>query len=139
MAMAFLEHLQEGRGNTGRTRNARLAAIKSFMRFVEYRVPSALAQIRQVLAIPTQRTDSRVVRHLLVDEQQALLDTPDPTTRSGIRDRALCHLAIAGGLRVSELVGLRVADVTFREAYAEILVRGKGRKAHHDDVEGSVR
>jgi len=128
MLMAFLEHLQVIRGNTARTRNARLAAIKTFMRFVEYRVPSALAQIRQVLAIPMQRTDGRIVRHLTVDEQQALLDAPDPTTRSGIRDRAICHLAIAGGLRVSELVGLRLADVTFQAKYTEVLVRGKGRK-----------
>ena len=98
------------------------------MRFVEYRVPSALGQIRQVLAIPMQRTQGRIVRHLSADEQRALLAGPDPTTRMGIRDRALCHLAIAGGLRVSELIGLRGDDVTFRGSYAELLVRGKGRK-----------
>lgn len=128
LVMAFLEHLQEQRSNSARTRNARLAAIKSFMRYVEHRVPSALEQIKRVLAIPLQRTDRRIVRHLSVAEQEALLEAPDPTTRDGIRDRALCHLAIAGGLRVSELVGLRLDDVTFRGRYADVFVRGKGRK-----------
>jgi site-specific recombinase XerD len=75
-----------------------------------------------------QRTDARIVGYLSVPEQQALLDAPDPTTRDGIRDRAICHLAITGGLRVSELVGLRVADITFRDRYADVLVHGKGRK-----------
>lgn len=128
LILAFLEHLQMARGNGSRTRNARLAAIKSFMRFVEHRIPSALDQIRRVLAIPSQRTEGRVVRHLTMPEQQALLDVPDPTTRMGIRDRALCHLAIAGGLRVSELVGLLLADVAFRDRYVDVSVRGKGRK-----------
>lgn len=128
LVLAFLEHLQTDRGNGGRTRNARLAAIKSFMRFVEHRVPSALEQLRRVLAIPSQRTEGRIVRHLTVPEQRALLDVPDPTTRMGIRDRLLCHLAIAGGLRVSELVGLRLDDVTFRDRYVDVSVLGKGRK-----------
>jgi len=83
LVLAFLEHLQKDRGNGSRTRNARLAAIKSFMRFVEHRVPSALEQIRRVLAIPSQRTEGRIVRHLTVPEQRALLDVPDPTTRRG--------------------------------------------------------
>jgi site-specific recombinase XerD len=128
LVMAFLEHLQEQRRNGGRTRNARLTAIKSFMHYIEHRVPSALDQIRCVLAIPLQRTDGRIVRHLSLVEQQALLAAPNPETRAGIRDRALCHVAVAGGLRVSEIVGLRLDDITFRGRYADILVRGKGRK-----------
>jgi site-specific recombinase XerD len=128
LVLAFLEHLQQQRGNGARTRNARLAAIKSFMRYVEYRVPSALEQIRCLLAIPMQRTDRRLVGHLSVPEQQAMLDAPDPTRRAGIRDRAICHLAIAGGLRVSELIGLRLDDVTFHDRYVDVLVHGKGRK-----------
>jgi site-specific recombinase XerD len=128
LVMAFLEYLQDERRNSPSTRNARLAAVKSFMRYVEHRIPSALEQIRRVLAIPTQRTDQRIVCHLAVPEQQSLLDVPDPTSRSGIRDRAICHLALSGGLRVSELVGLRLEDVNFRERYVDVLVRGKGRK-----------
>jgi site-specific recombinase XerD len=128
LILAYLEHLQHGRGNGARTRNARLAAVKSFMRFMEYREPAALEQIRRVLAIPAHRVDARPVRHLAQDEVQALLDVPDPTTRDGIRDRALLHVAITGGLRVSELVGLRMDDLTFRGNYMDLRVRGKGRK-----------
>jgi site-specific recombinase XerD len=128
LVLAFLDHIQSHRGNGPRTRNARLAAIKSFMRFVEHRVPSALDQVRRVLAVPTQRTDTRLVRHLSDPETRALLDAPDPTTRLGIRDRAMLYAALTGGLRVSELVGLRVTDIRFDGRYVEVRVLGKGRK-----------
>jgi integrase/recombinase XerD len=128
MISRFLDHLQTARGNSPRTRNARLAAIRSFVRFLEHRVPSLLEQIRRVLAIPSQRCDRHLVRHLTATEEKALLDAPDPTTRIGIRDRAMLHLALAGGLRVSELVGVRVNDVRFEGPYVDVLVRGKGRK-----------
>jgi site-specific recombinase XerD len=68
------------------------------------------------------------VRHLDAAEQRALLDTPDPTTRLGVRDRAMLHLTIAAGLRVSELVGLRLDEVAFDGRYVDIRVRGKGRR-----------
>ncbi len=128
LVLQFLEHLQQARRNSPRTRNARLAAIRSFMRFLEHRVPSALDQIRRVRAIPAQRTDTRLVRHLSVAEHRALLDAPEPTTRLGIRDRAMLLLALAGGLRVSELVGLRVDEVAFNGRYVDVRVRGKGRR-----------
>jgi site-specific recombinase XerC len=124
----FVVYLQTARRNSPRTCNARLAAIKSFMHFLEYRVPSALEQIGQILAIPMQRWDRKVVRRLTVEEEKAILDVPDPTTRLGIRDRSLLHLALAGGLRVSELVGLRMEDLRFDGSYMDVLVRGKGRK-----------
>ena len=119
---------RQERHNSPRTRNARLAAIRSFMRFVEYRVPSALDQVRRVRAIPAQRTDTRIVRHLSAEEQRALLDAPEPSTRLGIRDRAMLLLALAGGLRVSELVGLRLDEVQFNGRYVDVRVRGKGRR-----------
>jgi integrase/recombinase XerD len=123
---AFLEYLEDTRQNTPETRNVRLAAIKSFFRFLEYRHPVALDQIRRVLAIPFKKTDTRLVPYLVRDEVQALLDTPDPATREGIRDRAMLHLAICAGLRVSELTGLQIDDVDLRSM--GIRVRGKGRR-----------
>jgi site-specific recombinase XerD len=128
LVLEFLDHLQKDRGNSARTRNARLAAIRSFMRFIEHRVPSVLDQVRRVRAIAVQKTDSRIVRHLGAEEQRALLDAPDPTTRLGIRDRAMLQLALTGGLRVSELIGLRVDEVEFSGRYVDICVRGKGRR-----------
>ena len=73
--------------------------------YIEYRLPSALEQIRCILSIPTKKTDVRLVRHLTAQEMQSILDAPDPARRVGIRDRAMLHLCFAGGLRVSELVG----------------------------------
>lgn len=128
LILDFLTHLQVDRLNSPRTRNSRLAAIKSFMRFLQYRVPTALDQINRILAIPIQRTDRNLVRHLKRDEELALLDAPDPTTRIGIRDRAMLHLALAGGLRVSELVGIQMKDLRFDNSSVDLLVHGKGRK-----------
>jgi site-specific recombinase XerD len=123
----FLNDLEQRRGNGPSSRNVRLAAIKSFMHFVEYRVPSALEQIRRILAIPTKKAESRLVRHLTVEEMQAILDAPAPTTWSGIRDRAMLHLGYAAGLRVSELIGVALDDLTFQPQPA-VLIRGKGRR-----------
>jgi len=128
LVLAFLDHIQHERGNGARTRNTRLAAIRSFMHFIEHRVPAALGQIRRVLAIPVQRTDTRLVKHLSAVESRAVLDAPNPASRLGIRDRAMLYLGLTGGLRVSELVGLRLDDVRFDGRYVEIRVLGKGRK-----------
>ncbi len=123
----FLNDLETTRGNGPSSRNVRLAAIKSFMHFMEYRVPSAMEQIRRILAIPAKKAESRLVRHLTAEEMQAILDAPDPTGWKGIRDRAMLHLCYAGALRVSELIGLRLDDLNF-QPQANVLVHGKGRK-----------
>ncbi len=122
----FLEYLEDTRRNVPETRNVRLAAIKSFFHFLEHRQPAALEQIRRVLAIPFKKTSSRLVPYLVREEVQALLDAPDPATRDGIRDRAMLHLAVCAGLRVSELTGLRTSDVTLPSMSIRIL--GKGRR-----------
>lgn len=128
LVLEFLEHLQSTRGNAPRTRNARLTAIKSFMHFVEHRVPGALEQISRVLAIPNRKTDRPLVDHLTAEQCKAILDHPEPTTRLGIRDRAMLHVSVTAGLRVSELVGLRLDEVAFESRYLNLHVRGKGRK-----------
>ena len=108
LVTGFLNDLETSRANAASSRNVRLAAIKSFMHFLEYRVPSALEQIQGVLAIPMKKTETRLVRHLTTEEIQALLDAPQPIDWAGIRDRAMLHLCFAAGLRVSELTGLRI-------------------------------
>ncbi len=123
---AFLKDLEDRRRNSPDTRNVRLAAIRSFFRFLEHRQPAALEQIRRVLAIPFKKTSTRLVPYLVQDEVQALLDAPDPATREGIRDRAMLHLAVCAGLRVSELTGLCTADIVLPSM--SIRVHGKGRR-----------
>lgn len=127
MVTAFLQHLETDRGNTVSTRNVRLAAIKSFFHFLEYRLPASLEQFRQVLAVPFKKTESKLVPFLDSEQTQAVLDAPDPATRDGIRDRALLYLTVTAGLRASELTGLRLDDLTLQPT-PSILVRGKGRK-----------
>jgi integrase/recombinase XerD len=127
LVLEFLNDLETTRGNGASSRNIRLAAIKSFMHFLEYRVPSALEQIRRVRAIPAKKTASKLVPHLTAEEIQALLDAPDPTGRKGIRDRAMLHLCYGGGLRISELIGLRLDDLKF-QPQPSMLVHGKGRR-----------
>src|SRR6202051_5087059 len=121
----YLEHLETTRGNSAETRNVRLAAFRSFFRFLQHREPGAIEQVRRVLAIPFKKTDTRLVGYLVQEEMQALLDAPDPSSREGVRDRAMLHLAVCAGLRVSELTGLRVDDLTSQSV--RIRVRGKGR------------
>ena len=127
LVLEFLTHLEHERRNGAATRNARLAAIKTFMRFVEFHVPSALAQVRQIHAIPEKRHDQNVIRHLTLGEVRAILNAPDLTVRLGIRDRAMLHLCFAAGLRVSELVGLPLASLSLQPIPC-VRVTGKGRR-----------
>ncbi|MBZ9606181.1 tyrosine-type recombinase/integrase [Phyllobacterium chamaecytisi] len=127
MVLAFLSHIEQDRGNSPATRNLRLAAIKAFMRYVEFKCPGALQQVAQINAIPGKRHDQKLIRHLTMEEVRAVLNTPDIRTRLGIRDRAMLHLCFAAGLRVSELVGLTLDRVTLQPS-ASILVHGKGRR-----------
>jgi integrase/recombinase XerD len=127
LILGFLTHLEEQRHNGPASRNARLAAIKAFMRYLEFRQPAALAQVRQILAIPSKRHDKPLLAHLGIDEIQAILKAPDPTTRLGIRDRAMLHLCFAAGLRVSELVSVLLCNLTLQPT-ATLRVQGKGRR-----------
>lgn len=123
---AFLEQLDTTRHNGAATRNVRLAAIRAFFRFLQHREPAALEQIRRILAIPFKRRETRLVPYLTATEVQALVDAPAADTRAGIRDRAMLHLTICAGLRVSELTGLRLDDVAAQAT--SIRIHGKGRR-----------
>lgn len=127
LVVDFLNHLETQRGNSPRTRNARIAAVKAFFRFLEYRDVLCLEQSRQIHAIPMKKTDDRLIDYLSHTEIQALIDAPNPTTRSGIRDRAMLHLCFAAGLRVSELVGLELGQLEL-QPQPTIRIIGKGRR-----------
>ena len=107
LVLDFLEHV-EREGASARTRNVRLAAIKTFFRAVEWREPVALEQIRRIGLIPRKRTDTALVAWFTHAEIRALLDAPDTRWRDGVRDRAMLHMTYACGLRVSELTGVTV-------------------------------
>lgn len=124
---AFLTHLEADRGNGPRTRNARLGAIHSFYRYCALEHPEHAHTIARVMAIPTKRYERNTVSYLDRDEIAALLAAPDKGTWLGRRDHTLLALMIQTGVRVSELIGLRVGDVHLGTA-AHIRILGKGRK-----------
>lgn len=134
---AFLNHLEADRGNSPRTRNARLGAIHSFYRFAALEHPEHAATIARVMAIPTKRYERTAISYLDSDEIQALLAAPDPDTWLGRRDHALLVLMIQTGVRVSELTGLRVGEVHLGTG-AHIQVLGKGRKRRTPTLTGET-
>lgn len=134
---AFLDHLESERGNTARTRNARLGAIRSFFRYAALRHPEHAETIQQVLAIPQKRFSRPIVSFLSRTELDALLAAPDAATWEGRRDRALILLGAQAGLRVSELVGLNCSDLRLGPG-SHIRCEGKGRKERTVPLTGTT-
>lgn len=127
LILDFLDHLEAERGNTARTRNARLAAIHSFMRYAGLRDPASLPVTERVLAIPSKRFDRPVLGYLSREQVAAILAAPDRATWTGRRDAALLATAYNTGARVSELTALRARDV-LTDRQTAVHLHGKGRK-----------
>jgi integrase/recombinase XerD len=125
--LSFLDRLEQERGNSVRSRNARLAAIRSFFRFVAFRDPESISLATRVLAIPVKRTTHKLVGHLSREEVEALLAAPDQSSWTGRRDHALLLTLYNSGARVSEIIALKRSQVSFG-ATTFIQIRGKGRK-----------
>jgi len=127
LVLAFLAHLERDRGNSPRTRNARLAAIRSFLHFAALQCPSSLASIQRVLAIPAKRFDRRVLSFLTRAEVTAIIEAPDRTTWTGRRDHAMLATFYNTGARISEIADARVVDLSTDRRRC-LRVHGKGRK-----------
>jgi site-specific recombinase XerD len=123
----FLAHLETHRRNSARSRNARLAAIRSFFRFVAMQEPAYLLQCQRIVAMPSKRYVRRMVEFLERVEIEALLAAPDRSTCTGRRDQALLLVALQTGLRASELINLRCRDIVTSTG-THIRCEGKGRK-----------
>lgn len=134
----FLDHLERERGNSARSRNARLAALHAFFRYVAFMAPAHALLCQRVLAIPSKRFERGTVEFLAEDEIEALLAAPDTATWIGRRDRALLLVTVQTGLRVSELTALRRQDVTLG-AGAHVRCLGKGRKLRCTPLRPDVR
>lgn len=125
--LAFLDHAERARKNTARTRNQRLAAIRSFLRYVGQHVLEAAPLVQQALAIPRKRHERFLVGFLTREEIEAVLESPSPARWSGRRDRALFATMYNTGARVSEVVAARVADLAWGRP-TSLRFHGKGRK-----------
>jgi site-specific recombinase XerD len=127
LVLAFLDNLESQRHNCIRSRNTRLAAIRSLMNYAAVQEPSALPGIQRVLAIPMKRFDRPVVGFLTQEEMQAILEAPDTHTWSGQRDQAILSTLYNSGARVSEIIAVRRIDIESERCQA-IHLHGKGRK-----------
>jgi integrase/recombinase XerD len=125
---AFLTHLEQDRGNSPRTRNARLAAIHSFYRYAALSHPEHLATIARIMAIPTKRHERNDLTYLTKPEIEALLHAPDRTTWLGRRDHTLLLTMVTTGVRVSELIAIKINHITLATGAHHLKVHGKGRK-----------
>lgn len=125
--IAFLHHLETARGNGAPTRNARLAAVHAFARFVATNHPEHIELCQRILAVPFKRARPRIVEYLEAAEVAALLDATDRTTRDGRRDHALLLTLFNTGARVQEILDLRPADLQLVRPF-QVRLRGKGRK-----------
>jgi len=134
---AFLNHLENQRHNSVRTRNVRLTAIRSLFSYAALCHPEHALLIQRVLAIPPKRFNKRIVTFLTPPEVDALIAAPDQCRWEGRRDRVLMLLAIQTGLRVSELISLNCADVTLGTG-ANVRCEGKGRKQRAVPLTGPV-
>jgi integrase/recombinase XerD len=123
----FLGHLEASRGNSPRTRNVRLAAVRSFFRYSALRHPEHAGLVARVLAIPNKRHERALVSFLTRDETEALVAAPGTTTWLGRRDTALLVLSAQCGLRVSEVTRLTCADLRLGTG-PYVRCHGKGRK-----------
>jgi integrase/recombinase XerD len=127
LVLQFLDYLEPQRGNTVRSRNLRLAAIRTFIRFLALRAPESLAIATQVLAIPVKRTDKKLMEALTRGEVEALLATPNRSCWIGRRDHALLLTLYNSGARVSEVTTLQRHQVCFGTP-TFLQLTGKGRK-----------
>jgi integrase/recombinase XerD len=125
--IAFLDHLEAERGNGPRTRNARLAALRSFMQYAASRDPTAWPLVHRVLAIPAKRYDKPLLNYMTREEIAAVLASADAETWVGHRDRVLFSVMYNTGARVSEAIGLCPNDWNSGQGRS-LRIRGKGRK-----------
>lgn len=127
LVLEFLDHLEKDRDNTARSRNLRLTALRSFMKFASQRDPTSLPIAQRVLAIPSKRFDRRMIGFLSREEIVAVLAAPESTTWSGRRDRVLLSTIYNTGARVSEIIGVRRRDLALDQS-PFVRLHGKGRK-----------
>lgn len=128
LVLAFLDELEEKRNNTVATRNARLAAIRSFFHHVAAADPASFGVAQRVLTIPTKRAHIEVTHHLTNAEVDAVIAAPDQRTPRGRRDRAFLLFLARTGARVSEAIGVNADDLQLERPRSQVLLHGKGRR-----------
>ena len=126
----FLGWLQTSRCNSIATRNQRQAAINSFVRYLMYEFPDGLSEFQQILSIPIKKMPKKEIPYLKTNDLKSLFNQVDKSTANGVRDFAMLTIMYTTGIRVSELIGIKVKDVSLGQP-ATLLVHGKGQKSRY--------
>lgn len=127
LVVAFLDNLETSRGNSTRTRNARLAALHALFRYIAGQQPEAMARCQQICALPTKRTTHNTIEYLEDHEMRAVLNSVAQSSRNALRDYALWLFLYNTGARAQEVVDLRIDKLRF-ETPCQVKLLGKGRK-----------
>jgi len=127
LVVAFLDDLETSRGNSTRTRNARLAALHALFRYIAGQQPEAMARCQQICTVPLKRTSHKTIEYLEDDEIRAVLNSVVPSSRNALRNYGLLLLLYNTGARAQEIVDLRIDKLRFEKPY-QVKLLGKGRK-----------
>lgn len=127
LVVAFLDDLETSRGNSTRTRNARLAALHALFRYIAGQHPEDMARCQQICAVPVKRTPHKTIEYLEDNEIRAVLNSVDPNSRNDLRDYGLLLFLYNTGARAQEVVDLRIDKLRF-ETPCQVKLLGKGRK-----------
>ena len=111
----FLNWLQEKRGNSINTRNQRQAAINGFIHFLKYEYPDFMEEYQKILSIPIKKSPQKEISYLKLEGVKLLVNQIDMNSKNGLRDHLILLLLYTTGIRVSELIQIRVKDISLTE------------------------
>lgn len=126
----FLDWLENTRGNSPSTRNYRLAAMKGFVHYLKYEFPDHLDEYQRILAIPLKKTEQPEISYMKTDGIELLVNQVDVSKKNGLRDYVILMLLYTTGIRVSELIQIKVKDISLTEPYT-LVIHGKGNKGRY--------
>ncbi|MCD8013142.1 MAG: site-specific integrase [Lachnospiraceae bacterium] len=128
--LGFLTWLEEERGNSTATRNYRLAAMKGFVHYLKYEFPDYMEEYQRILGIPLKKAEQKEISYMKTEGVELLVNQIDVNATNGLRDYVMVLILYTTGVRVSELVNIKVRDISLTEPYT-IRIHGKGNKGRY--------
>lgn len=128
--LGFLKWLEECRKNSASTRNYRLAAMKGFVHYLKYEFPDYMVEYQRILGIPLKKTEHKEIAYMKTEGVELLVSQIDINHTNGLRDYVMILVLYTTGVRVSELINIKVKDISFTEPYT-LRIHGKGNKGRY--------
>lgn len=123
----YLDWLENCKHNGIGTRNQRQSALNSFLRFLMMELPEYMVEYQRIMAIPIKKTTQPEISYAKADGMKLIMGLPNVSSMSGLRDYVILGILYTTGIRVSELINIKVKDVSMHEPET-LLVHGKGNK-----------